>query len=125
MRLPRRPSDLFHCEPLHAVLEARVCLARQQACEGHRTRDTWRGQSAPFPTYAACPLGRAVRRSVARAAREEPPGPRLRPDWADQLVAGRRARLVGLLDRVPDLDEPPEEAEELDREAGEREAPWW
>jgi hypothetical protein len=115
MRLPRRPSDRFHCEPLHAVLEARVCVLRQQACEGHRIRDRWRGQSALYPTARACPLGRAVD-SLAPFRQEE----RRR-----QLVARRRVQRAGLLERVPDLDEPSEESEELDRDQREREAPWW
>ena len=124
MRLPRRESELFACTPLHAVIPARLCILRQRACAGHRTRDTWRGQAAPFPTCADCPLGRAVRRAVRGAARPAPPGPRLRPDWAEQLAARRAYWLAGLLDRVPSLDEPPDTDEPPDEGQGEERATW-
>jgi hypothetical protein len=59
------PTDLFPCPRLHAGLfMAKLCVARQQAGES-RTKDTWRGQAAAYPTCTAtCALGVAIRARV-------------------------------------------------------------
>lgn len=124
----RRADDLFPCKTLGVSrMLAGVCLARQQASEASRTRDTWRGQAPRYPHCQTCLCadGRRIRAKIGGAA-----GSKQRPQtrqaaaaggWDSDLPPEQRAardRLAarGLLGDVPTLDEPPEAVRSKDED---------
>lgn len=109
-------SSRFACHVLHAIVPVRCCLVRQATIRRQRTKDTWRGQGTIFPSCDGCTQGAAIRAAVGVLVtwRGRGPGGRFdrgrdpaRRGIAAQRAARARLRVVGLLDIVPCLDEPP------------------
>jgi hypothetical protein len=111
------PDDHFDCKVLGCKgLRARVCVARQQATDIQRTRQTSRGQGTDYPSCDTrrCAQGRGIREALDRreSVTWKGAGPggrfeRLAKDVAKQEAARRRLRETGLLDEAPSMDQPP------------------
>lgn len=119
------PSTPIRCAALHCTLPARVCLARQAVSRRQRTCDVWRGQGSDFPSCRRCSQGAALEESLGAAGvawRGCGAGGRTMPlrtrhDCDAQERARERLELVGALEPVPSVDEPPEEEAEDERPA--------
>lgn len=110
------PGDPIACSTLHAVVAARVCLARQCVSDAqHRSTQRWRGEGLSFPTCVSerCAAGRRVREALdpERTAtwRGEGPGGRFEPsrrsgEKTAQLAARAKLLAEGMLDEVPTVD---------------------
>lgn len=124
--LPARPWRLYAespvaCSTLKCTLYAAQCVARQQASDLQRTKDTWRGEASNYPHCVTekCAQGRGVREALAPAERPSwrgaGPGGRFersRRDVEDLARARDRQRRAGLLEGVPTIDGPDDPAEE-------------
>ena len=66
-------TDRFECEPYHAVISARTCLARRGGrYEAGRNQHAAPGQHESYPLCSRCDLGA----KVAERVTAEPVGPR-------------------------------------------------
>jgi hypothetical protein len=124
--LPPRPWRVYRdtvilCRALKAAVPAHCCVARQQASDMQRTRDTWRGEASAYPHCVTerCAQGRGIREALDPHAsvtwRGAGPGgriDRLRGGQAAQEAARKRMRLEGLLDEERILDVTPDPADE-------------
>ena len=91
-RLTQR-TQMFRCEPLHAVLTVATCLARQGATfTGGRNKGHVPAQHATHPECSRCELGAAVMRRVP-ATESTLPQCSVAGCSTRVLGAGRRKRL--------------------------------
>jgi hypothetical protein len=124
------PETPIACAKLSAIIPARVCVLRQQACDHAGTQQGYRGQASDFPgcETRSCTQGRAVRKKLERLVQlGRPRGwtgsgfgmcPASPASVIAQRAARRRLQLVGLLDVPPSMDDPPREpAERLESSA--------
>ena len=111
------PASRFRCRALGCTLRVGCCLLRQAVSRRQRTTQISRGVGGDFPSCSdACAQGAEIRRAVALSVswRGHGPGGRFeggpaRGTLRAQLEARWRLQVVGLLEPVPSMDEPPAE----------------